>query len=397
MLLSKKQLENRKLIQLRRNTFMSNIFNGEPSIVLDHRPFYSIIIPCYNSRKTIGKLLESIIKQNMNDDIEVILSDDHSTESYQDIVDGFKQILSIKQIQTDYNFAPGNTRERGVSIAKGEWIAFADHDDEFLSDTLLPIKNAILDKGEKYYAIANFLEVEPDSGKVLKEMRATRNWNHAKFYNLDNLWKAYNIHFKKDLLTHEDIYVSSCINCAIQKANGGNPLYIDIFCYVWNNRPTTISREKYGDHTFLEVFYEDYITSTGRVYLDNYINRTASLQYAEGSVIEVLLYCYFYTESFKFHRPNDYLTKNDDASRQYLVAIKNAFGFNNDYIVNYVSQNDAIMYSAVRDSAADGAGYCVESRTFAQWLDWLHADIKPRITMSDAIMSKLNTPVFTKS
>ena len=127
----------------------SDIFNGNPSIILKKRPFYSIVIPCYNSRRTLGALLDSIIAQDMNNEIEVILSDDHSTESYQDIVDKYKDILSIRQIKTDYNFAPGNTREKGVSIAEGEWVCFADHDDEFIPETLKQIKEKILGSEEQ--------------------------------------------------------------------------------------------------------------------------------------------------------------------------------------------------------------------------------------------------------
>ncbi len=362
-----------------------NIYDGVASRVLPHRPFFTIVIPCYNSGKTLGDLLQSIVDQDLPDDIEVILSDDHSTESYQDVVDQFTDKLCIRQVQTEYNFAPGNTRERGAIEATGQWLAFADHDDIYFPHTLGLIKDQILAHGEQYYAIANFVEANPDTGEVIREMRATRNWNHAKFYNVDNLWRAYNIHFKKDLLTHEDIYVSSCINCAMQAINGDNPLYIDIFCYIWNNRPTTISRERYGNHPFLEVFYGDYIKSTARVYVDNYVEGKLDYYYCLTSALDCLLYCYFYTESFKFHNPDDYLTENDDYTRELLVDIKQIFGVDNDYIWNYAAAEDAVNYSTIREMAAMGAGPNVASRTLRQWLDYLHADIKPRITMSDAM------------
>ena len=42
----------------------------------------SIIIPVYNVAPYIKRCLDSIVAQNMSDEIEVILSDDHSTESY---------------------------------------------------------------------------------------------------------------------------------------------------------------------------------------------------------------------------------------------------------------------------------------------------------------------------
>lgn len=364
----------------------SYIFDESSSISLTKRPFFSIVVPCYNSRETLGALLESIVLQHMNDEIEVILSDDCSNESYQDIVEQYNQTLCIRQVKTDYNFAPGNTRERGVSIATGEWITFADHDDEFIPDTLKIVKQVLLESKEQYYAICNFYERDPKTNRIIRQMVGTKNWNHAKFYNKDHLWDAFDIHFKKDLLTHEDIYISSLVNCAVSQVNREEePLFINLFCYIWNNRPTSISREKYGNHTFLEVFYPDYIESTGYVYIDQYLNHGLDQLYATQSVFEVLLYCYFYTESFKFHDPVDYIRDNVDITRQFLIAIKESFGYTNEFIWNFVAQNDANLYVGVRENASIAAGPYIESKTFAQWLDYLHKDIKPRVTMSDAM------------
>lgn len=366
-----------------------NVFNGYPSIVLKQRPFFSIIVACYNSRRTIGKLLDSIVDQNMEEEIEVILSDDNSTESYQDIVDQYKSILSIRQIKTDYNFAPGNTREKGVSIAEGEWITIADHDDEFIENTLMQVRDIIKQSGEQHYVITNFLEVNPDTGETIREMRGMRNWNHGKFYNLDNLWKAYDIHFKKDLLTHEDIYISSCVNSIMQTINGDKPLFIDLFTYKWNARPTSVSRENYGDHSFLETFLGDYITSTGYAYLEQFENGKVEAPFVLDSMIEVLLFCYFYCQGFKFHDPDNYIKENENLCREYLVKIKQTFQVDNTFIINYASQNDAKLYEGVRETAKIGCGPFIESVTFAQWLNVLHIDIVKRITMSDAMHKEL--------
>ena len=366
----------------------TNNFNGQPSIILEHRPFYSIIIPCYNSRKTLGALLDSIVAQEMNDDIEVILSDDHSTEPYQDIVDKYIDILSIRQIQTDYNFAPGNTREKGVSIAEGEWVCFADHDDEFIPNTLKEVKNRILETGENQFVVTDFYEMNPDTREIIREMRGTRNWMHSKFYHLDNFWKRYDIHFKKDLLTHEDICVSSQINCAAVMS-GREPSYFDIFTYCWMSRPTTISREKYGDHSFLEVFFNDYIESTGYTYYRQYYKYGMSDEYISSSMIEVLLYCYFYIQGFKFHHPINWIRDNENYARDYFVTLKETFKITNKQILEFVKQNDASLYVAVRDSAYVGVGPFVEVETFGQFMDKLHKDIYMKETMSQ-VMRKEN-------
>ena len=359
-----------------------DIYNGKPSIILKERPFFSIVVPCYNSRNTLDALLTSIEDQNMNDQIEVILSDDCSTESYQDIVDEWKDTLSIRQVQTEYNFAPGNTRERGVSIAEGQWIIFADHDDEFIPDTLPKVRDALIVSRERYYAMANFYERDASAGKVIQEMKRFRNWNHAKFYNLDNFWKAYDIHFKKDLLTHEDIYISSRVNCALEYTGEKEPLYIDLFCYIWNNRPTTLSRKDYATHSFLETFFEDYVISTGYVYLEQYLNHGLDYMYTADSMIEVLLFCYFYTQGFKFHHPNDWIRKNDEICRGYLKNIKKFLGLSNKQIWDYVAQNDADQYMKVKRTAEIASGPYIEDMAFGTWLDYLHEDIT-RVRLQD--------------
>lgn len=361
------------------------IKSGEPSIKLSHRPCFSIIIPCYNSGNTIGALLQSIVEQHMSDDLEVILSDDHSTVPYDEAIKPFFDKLSIKMTETEYNFAPGNTREAGVKLAEGEWLCFADHDDEFIPDTLKKIKATIEEYGEKYCAVANFLEVDPNTRKVLSEMKRTRNWNHAKFYNLDNLWKKYNIHFKKDLLTHEDIYISSRVNCALKDANNDNPLYIDCFCYMWMARPTTVSREKYGDYSFLETFFHDYLESTGYAYLDAYQNGEIPIYYATDAAIGVLILSYFYSESFVFSDPVHYKRENFDYLRDYLIYCKEVLGLTNDYIWNYAAADRAEFYEKNRKQAAVSVGRFIPSKTFRQWLDYLHHDIQPRYAMSDVM------------
>jgi len=360
------------------------IYDEKPSRKLDHRPFFSIIIPCYNSKDTIGDLLASIESQNMNDDIEVIISDDNSTESYQDIVDNFRDRLCIIQTKTEYNFAPGNTREQGVKFATGEWIAFADHDDLYITDTLPQVKEYILEHDEKHYAIANFLEVDPVTQQVRRQHIQTRNWNHAKFYNMDNFWKPYNIHFKKDLLTHEDIYISSCVNCGCNKFKC-KPLEIPLFCYIWNARPTSLSRKDYEGREFLEVYFRDYIASTGDLYNEKFAEGEVDFEFAKDSAVSVIFFNYFYTMGFKFHRPDDWIRENDDYCREYLITCKELYNLTNKDILDYAAKDNCSVYYGIRDGAMIATGPCIETISLPDWLNYLHKDLKPRITMNDSL------------
>ena len=99
---------------------------------------FSIVIPNYNSEKTIIKLLDSIKKQTYKD-FEIVIVDDMSTDNSVRIIKDylFESNLwyEIKVNETKrYN---GGSRNRGVELAIGDYIVFADCDDWFYSERSL--------------------------------------------------------------------------------------------------------------------------------------------------------------------------------------------------------------------------------------------------------------------
>lgn len=356
---------------------MEGKFSGKPSIKLSHRPFYSIVIPCYNPNKYLSNLLQSIVDQNMNDDIEVILSDDHSPNNYDDIVSKFDQILSIKRIQTDYNFAPGNTREKGTTVAEGEWLGFADQDDVYIPNTLKDIKETILKNDEKYYVVCGFIEANPETNEIIHQYYRPLGWNHGKFYNLDHAWKAYDIHFKKDLESHEDVYISSIMNCLMSHLNR-DPLFIDIYPYIWYCRKESLSHEKFIDgkttYYFLENYLPDYIRSTGDVYLEQYQRGAISEAYGFESFCEIVSYCYFYMQGFIYNDPVNYISDNFEWVRGYFIRGKKIFNCKNEDIWNFMARHSAEKYMEVEETAHIGVGPYIPYFTFMEWMNILHQD-----------------------
>lgn len=347
-------------------------FNGKPSIVLNHRPFFSIIVACYNSAPYLGELLQSIVEQHMQDDLEVILSDDCSTESYDEIVNHYNKILSIKRVQTDYNFAPGNTRQKGISVASGKWLVFADHDDKFIPDTLKVVKENILQFQEPYYIICDFEEQNPDTGEQILYFSRPNGWCHGKFFNVDNLWNKFNVRFEKDLRSHEDIYICSIMNC-IMNYLGRQPLYLDFPCYIWNKRNNSLSKSMYenvkGNQkvTFFEHFFDDYLHSTADVYINGYQHNMITYNFALENVIEVIAYSYFYLMGFMFHNPS-YLKRNETLCRKLLLNAKEVFGISNEDIYNILSANDAEIFTQIQKTAEIGAGPYIPCMTLKEYL-----------------------------
>ena len=80
----------------------------------------SIIIRAYNEERLIGKLLESIKKQNFNSDqIEIIVVDSGSEDSTLQIISNY-QVKLIKIKKEDFSF--GYSLNKGFEIAKGKEI-----------------------------------------------------------------------------------------------------------------------------------------------------------------------------------------------------------------------------------------------------------------------------------
>lgn len=97
-------------------------------------PLISVVIPVYNREKTILRALNSVLMQTYSN-IEVIVVDDGSTDSTAQIVSSCAD-ERVRLICLSGNQGANRARNRGITEAKGEYIAFQDSDDEWLTDKL---------------------------------------------------------------------------------------------------------------------------------------------------------------------------------------------------------------------------------------------------------------------
>ncbi|WP_051508903.1 glycosyltransferase family 2 protein [Xylanibacter oryzae] len=90
----------------------------------------TVIIPLFNKEATIGRAIESIIKQTIKD-WELIIVDDGSTDNSANAVNKY---ISDERISYHYkeNAGVSNARNFGLKLANGEWVIFIDADDYFL-------------------------------------------------------------------------------------------------------------------------------------------------------------------------------------------------------------------------------------------------------------------------
>lgn len=102
------------------------------AIKMRERPLFSVIIPTYNRERFIGRAIKSVLQQTCTD-YELIVVDDGSTDQTSKIVKSFGQ-----QVRYVYkkNGGPSTGRNKGITLAKGRYIAFLDSDDLYLPDKL---------------------------------------------------------------------------------------------------------------------------------------------------------------------------------------------------------------------------------------------------------------------
>lgn len=96
-------------------------------------PLISVVIPAYNSEKTIQATIESVLNQTFAD-FELIIINDGSTDSTLHIISKIKD----SRIKTfSFENAGGNvSRNRGLKYAFGEFVSFLDADDIWTPDKL---------------------------------------------------------------------------------------------------------------------------------------------------------------------------------------------------------------------------------------------------------------------
>lgn len=102
-----------------------NMTSHDPKVVV------SVIIPAFNAAATIRRALESLQAQTF-DAWEAIVVDDASTDDLPSIVQGMaKDDARIRYVRNFQNTGPAESRNRGIALAAGTWIALLDADDTF--------------------------------------------------------------------------------------------------------------------------------------------------------------------------------------------------------------------------------------------------------------------------
>lgn len=127
-----------------------------------HEPgLVSVIIPTYNRETLVCRAIQSVLNQSYQN-FEIIVVDDGSSDNTAEIVKNY--IPKTKYIYQE-NAGASAARNKGIDLAKGEWIAFLDSDDEWLPDKLTLQTDLLKRNPDLVWSYTNYIICFDDTGE----------------------------------------------------------------------------------------------------------------------------------------------------------------------------------------------------------------------------------------
>lgn len=251
----------------------------------------SIIIPIYNSASYLCECLDSIINTKFQD-FEAILIDDGSDDNSLKICKYYHKIDPRFKVFHQNNSGASAARNYGLSLAKGEYIAFVDSDDllpkYFFEETIAYINKYDADivmggyeiiGGQKYIPKINkeILYLDEDIKKIKSFFLAyasnDTNYELASCPNILSPWgKVFkrtilkNVKFIEELILDEDTMFN-----LYAMNNAKRVLLVPKIYYLWRINPNSVSRSTRNYKNTFEIqmlsmdAYVDYVRQNGSI------------------------------------------------------------------------------------------------------------------------------------
>ncbi len=140
---------------------------------LNNNKKISVIIPSYNSSKTIAKCVLSVINTGYPS-LEVIVVDDVSTDDspwiVEELISEYPNIVRL--VRHKFNSGPAKARNTGAKCATGDYYFFLDSDTEILPDAL----DRFIKRMEDADAVTGIYHFEPLNEGWAQEYKALLNY-----------------------------------------------------------------------------------------------------------------------------------------------------------------------------------------------------------------------------
>lgn len=328
-------------------------------------PFFSIIIPSYfhdgNSELFLPRMLDSIQTNNCLDLIEIILSDDKSTDEFWEICSRYPH-LNIRLIENDHHHGfPRAGRQHGADEARGVWICFADQDDYFVDHAFDRLYQFITYNKAKNYIISDFIEEVVATGQRIIRPRG-KGWTHGKFYE-KAMWDRLGVRYD-EISYCEDINLSVKLECMQMEDN------FEVFelaepLYVWMRRKDSLADEQYFADSM-----PDYAKATLGViiqYMRKYREQKEMFDAYVIKFIVAFLHFYFYFQSDILCHRTAVRLNTVLMLQPYFTELKSMLGITSIQFLNMLSGDLLKLYNDTREGDFNQIPF-IEQMTLYDWI-----------------------------
>ena len=97
-------------------------------------PIVSVIMPAYACAGTIARAIDSVLKQKV--DLELIVINDCSPDELDRVMESYANNPVILYVKNEKNLGAAESRNKGISMARGKYVAFLDADDWWAEEKL---------------------------------------------------------------------------------------------------------------------------------------------------------------------------------------------------------------------------------------------------------------------
>ena len=238
----------------------------------------SIIIPCYNCEKYIIKTLESAVSQDYTN-IEIIVINDGSTDNCSSVVKTIKddRVHLIEQENQGVSFS----RNKGIAMAKGEYVVFLDADDLlhpiFLEKRVFSLSKSsaiayassvvLVDKsGEKIEENKNYFAANKSS-QILEFKNEIITCPSSYLFKTESL-KKHKIKFNKNLQSSADkFFLLEVLKHGEIELINESPMYYRILNDSMSHKITkTLLKDQISFYNEIKSFFKNSSNSVTKSY-----------------------------------------------------------------------------------------------------------------------------------
>lgn len=233
----------------------------------------SVIIPNYNHAAFLGDRIKSVINQK-HQNIELIILDDCSSDNSKDVIASFGNSERIVHVifNKENSGSPFKQWQKGIELAKGDWIWIAESDDFSSPEFLSKLTRYIDDETAFVYCNSHIIDQENNiagnTSNWLSDLSTTK-WakdyeqegiqNFLQFHRYKNIVSnTSSVIFRKELVSKIDIFPSDFKICGdwlffAQLSLFGKVKYVAEPLNYWRQHPATTRNAHSFDYERLRI------------------------------------------------------------------------------------------------------------------------------------------------